>query len=169
VTVRSRKGFTLIELLVVLTIILIIAGIAIPSLIHIKINANETSAVASIRAIQTAQISYLSTYASQGYAASLAALGGPEGCAPSPATACLLDEVLASGTKDGYVFTVTAGTPVDGANTTFVASAAPAAYNHTGTRRFCATEKGGIRTDLNTSGITTPATREECARFQPLR
>ena len=43
---KRQKGFTLIELLIVLAIILIIAGITIPSLIHVKINANETSAVA---------------------------------------------------------------------------------------------------------------------------
>ena len=60
---QRQKGFTLIELLIVLTIILVIAGIAIPSLIQVKINANEASAVASIRAIQTAQTSYYATYA----------------------------------------------------------------------------------------------------------
>jgi type IV pilus assembly protein PilA len=166
---KHQKGFTLIELLIVLAIILIIAGIAIPSLIHVKINANETSAVASIKAIQTAQMSYQTTYGVQGYATSLAALGGSDSCIPSPASACLLDEVLTSGTKAGYNFAVVGGNPADGANTTYVAGAAPTSYNRTGVRRFCLTEKSVIRWDANTGGSTTPPTAEECARFQAMR
>jgi type IV pilus assembly protein PilA len=166
---KRQKGFTLIELLIVLAIIVIIAAITIPSLIVVKIHANETSAVASIRAIQTAQTSYQTTYSGQGYAASLAALGGSESCTPSPATACLLDEVLASGMKAGYNFAVTGGNATKGTNTTYVAGAAPAAYNRTGVRRFCSTEKSVIRWDANTEGSTTPPTADECARFQAMR
>jgi type IV pilus assembly protein PilA len=166
---KRQTGFTMMELLIVLAIILVIAGITIPSLIHVKIHANETSAVASIKAIQTAQISYQTTYVAQGYAASLAALGGSDSCTPSPATACLLDEVLTSGTKAGYNFVVVSGSPATEANTTYVAGAAPAAYNRTGVRRFCATEKSVIRLDSNTEGSTTPPTAEECARFQAMR
>jgi type IV pilus assembly protein PilA len=166
---KRQKGFTLIELLIVLAIILVIAGIAIPSLIHVKINANETSAVASIKAIQTAQTSYQATYPAQGYASSLAALGGSDSCTPSPTTACLIDEVLTSGTKAGYNFAVAGGNSVSGGNTTFIAGAAPQAYNRTGVRRFCATEKSVIRWDANSEGSTTPPTAEECARFQAMR
>jgi type IV pilus assembly protein PilA len=166
---KRQMGFTLIELLIVLSIILIIASIAIPSLVHVKSSANETSAVASIKAIQTAQMSYQTTYAAQGFASSLAALGGSDPCTPSPATACLLDEVLSSGVKAGYNFVVAGGNPANGANTTYVAGAAPAAYNRTGVRRFCLTEKSVIRWDANTEGSTTPPTAEECARFQALR
>jgi type IV pilus assembly protein PilA len=165
---NHQNGFTLIELLIVLAIILIIAGITIPSLIHVKINANETSAVASIKAIQTAQLAYQTTYQAQGYASSLAALGGSDSCTPSPAAACLLDEVLSGGTKAGYNFAVVGGNPANGANTTYVAGAAPEAYNRTGVRRFCLTEKGVIRRDANTEGSTTPPTAEECARFQAM-
>jgi type IV pilus assembly protein PilA len=166
---KRQKGFTLIELLIVLAIILVIAGIAIPSLIHVKINANETSAVASIKAIQTAQTSYQATYAAQGYASSLAALGGSDSCTPSPANACLIDEVLTAGTKAGYNFSVVGGNAVKGGNTTYVVGAAPQAYNRTGVRRFCATEKSVIRWDANTERSTTPPTAEECARFQAMR
>jgi type IV pilus assembly protein PilA len=166
---KRQKGFTLIELLIVLAIIVIIAAITIPSLVQVKIKANETSAVASIKAIQTAQMSYQTTYPAEGYASSLAALGGSESCTPSPATACLLDEVLSSGTKAGYTFAVAGGNPVSGVNTTYVAGAAPSAYNHTGVRRFCSTEKSVIRWDANTEGSTTPPTAEECARFQAMR
>jgi len=166
---KRRKGFTLIELLIVLAIILIIAAITIPSVTGAKIRANETSAIASIKAIQTAQTSYQASYPGQGYASSLAVLGGSESCTPSPAKACLLDEVLASGIKAGYNFAVIGDNATQGANATYVAAAAPAAYNHTGLRRFCSTEKNVIRWDANTEGSSAPPTAEECAQFQALR
>jgi hypothetical protein len=134
-----------------------------------KGNANETSAAASLKAIQTAQMSYQTTYSARGYASSLATLGGADPCTPSEATACLLDETLTSGEKAGYNFAVVAANPVGGANTTYVAGAAPAAYNHTGTRRFCSTEKNVIRSDANTEGITVPPTAEECVHFKAMR
>jgi len=166
---KRQKGFTLIELLIVLAIILIIAAITIPSLTAMKIHANEASALASIKAIQTAQTSYQTSYPAQGYAGSLAVLGGSESCTPSPATACLLDEVLTGGMKAGYNFAILGGNPSNGANTTYVAAAAPAAYNHTGVHRFCSTEKNVLRWDANTEGSTTPPTAEECLRFQAMR
>jgi type IV pilus assembly protein PilA len=166
---KRERGFTLIELLIVLAIILIIAAVTIPSLIVVKMHANETSAVASIKAIQTAQASCQTTYGIQGYAGSLAALGGPESCTPSPATACLLDEVLTSGVKAGYNFAVAGGNPAPQANANFVVGAAPASYNRTGIRRFCSTEKNLIRWDANPEGSMTPPTAEECARFQAMR
>jgi prepilin-type N-terminal cleavage/methylation domain-containing protein len=166
---KRQKGFTLIELEIVLGIILIIAAIAIPTAIGAKIRADETSAIAAIKTIETAQASYETAYPAQGFASSLAALGGPDSCTPSPENACLIDEVLTDGTKSGYVFTVTSNNPAHGANTTYVAAAAPISYNRTGARRFCATEKNVIRWDANTAGSTTLPTPEECAHFQPTR
>ena len=56
------KGFTLIELLIVVALILIIAAISVPSIINAKINADEASAVASIRAINGAEVTYQAVY-----------------------------------------------------------------------------------------------------------
>jgi type IV pilus assembly protein PilA len=68
---RSTKGFSLIELLIVVAIILIIAAIAVPSFLHSRMAANESAAVATIRTLNTAQISYSSAYPSVGYSSTM--------------------------------------------------------------------------------------------------
>ena len=73
---QKKKGFSLIELLIVVAIILVIAAIAIPSLLRARIAANESSAVSSLRALNTAQISYSTFYATVGFATTLTNLAG---------------------------------------------------------------------------------------------
>lgn len=108
---REPKGFSLIELLIVVTIILIIAGIAIPSLLRSRIAANEASAVGSLRTIDTAEITYASSYPNFGFT-DLAKLGGT-GNSSSYTNALLLDPVLGctggtiSCSKSGYDFVPT--------------------------------------------------------------
>ena len=94
----STKGFSLIELLIVVFIILIISAIAIPSLLRSRQAANESAAVADLRTINTAQITYLSS--AQGNYGNITQLMG----------AGLLDSRFA-GVMSGYNFSVaTSGT-----------------------------------------------------------
>ena len=162
-----QRGFTLLELMIVVALILIIAAIAIPSMIDSKMNANEASAVGSIRAISTAEVSYQATYG--GYAESLANLGGAEPCRKSAETACLLDQSLAGGVKSGYRFVAVGGSPSGGVNTSYMVGAAPEVFDRTGKRMFCSTDKNVIRADLNAGGSTTPPEAEQCAGFEALR
>jgi prepilin-type N-terminal cleavage/methylation domain-containing protein len=138
---RKQKGFSLIELLIVVAIILIIAAIAIPNLLRARIAANESSAVASIRTVNTAMISYNSAYPTVGFAANLAALGGTCTGTVTPAsnTACLIDSQLASGTKSGYTFAAT------GTAGSYFTYGNPVTLNSTGVNSFCSIQDAVVR------------------------
>jgi prepilin-type N-terminal cleavage/methylation domain-containing protein len=131
---RSQKGFSLIELLLVVAVILIIAAIAIPNFMRARMTANESSAVASLRNIDTAQVSYASSNPLQGFASDLNTLG--------PANASLLDNILgcpagvgtASCEKSGYTFNITAGAGVP--LNTYSANGNPSTPGTTGNRYF---------------------------------
>src|SRR3984885_10815968 len=104
---KKQKGFSLIELLIVVAIILIIAAIAIPNLLRSRMAANEASAVGSIRTMNTAAITYNSTYGN-GFPQNLTILTGTG--STSYTNAELIDTVLGAGAKSGYNFTLTGGT-----------------------------------------------------------
>jgi len=161
---RKQKGFSLIELLIVVAIILIIAAIAIPNLLHARMAANESSAVASIRTINTAEITYNSTYPTVGYAPVLAALGGVAPCTSSQVTACLIPSDLAAGNKNGYAFVAngSGGTP----NTMYFTTAVPVAVNQTGIRSFCSFEDAVIRVQPTGAPIGSEAA---CEALTPLQ
>jgi prepilin-type N-terminal cleavage/methylation domain-containing protein len=98
---KTSKGFSLLELLIVVAIILIVATIAIPSLLRSRQAANESSAVANVRSLNTAQVSYSSS------------AGGTFGTITDLTNAGLVDTRFA-GTFSGYNFTVTlAGNALD--------------------------------------------------------
>jgi type IV pilus assembly protein PilA len=138
------KGFSLIELLIVVTIILVIAAIAIPSLLMSRISANEASAVGSVRSINTSQVTY--DTACNFYAATLSELNSGTIC---PAAAGTIDVVLAAGQKSGYIITsISPGTTANGTNdTTFDINADPITQGVSGQRHFFSNESLVIRVD----------------------
>ncbi len=152
---KKQKGFSLIELLIVVAIILIIAAIAIPNLLRARIAANESSAVASLRTLNTAQISYNSGYPTVGFAAGLSNLAGTSCSPPSSTGACLIDTQLASGTKSGYAFSMvgSGGTPAS----TYTAIASPLTPNQTGVRYFCSFADAVVRYSATAIATCTTA------------
>src|SRR5215510_3492725 len=94
---NKKNGFSLLELLIVVAIILIIATIAIPSLLRSRQAANESHAVANLRTLNTAEVQYISSQRSYG--------GLPE-----LVTTGLLDQRYTAGSA-GYSFAVQIAAP----------------------------------------------------------
>jgi type IV pilus assembly protein PilA len=112
---RKQKGFSLIELLIVVAIILIIAAIAIPNLLRARISANEAAGASTVRTINTAEVTYSTTYI--GFAPSLTMLGPAAvdctiASVVTAANACLIDGVLGNTpfTKGAFKYNITSST-----------------------------------------------------------
>jgi len=146
----SGSGFSLIELLIVVAIILIIVAIAIPSMLRARMAANQADAVENCRTITSAEAIYYTTY-SVGFAPSLGSLSGDPTSAPSATDAQLIDQVLATGTKNGYQFTYAALSPdPTGAPQDYSLNADPTTPNVTGINHYFTDEPSVIH--VSTTG-----------------
>lgn len=130
----TPRGFTVLEMMIVVTIILIIAAVEIPNLMRARMSANQAAAVANLKSIEAAEITYAVTY-NRGYSSTLSQLG-PSSQAASTQAADLIDGMLAGGQKGGYSYLYVPGPVIDGKVETYTLKAAPSMPCSTGVQYY---------------------------------
>lgn len=150
----------MVELLLVVSIILLLASLAIPNLLASRRAANEASAISALRTLHGAQLTYKTTYGSGLYAGTLSSLEGQR----------LVDSTIGSGVKAGYTFEVTANPPSGTSAATFSISAVPTTSSglaQTGARNFCVRTEGVIRAETGAAMLGIHIPYDECVDGQP--
>jgi len=159
---NNPRGFSLIELLIVVAVILVIAAIAIPNLMRSRVAANQASAVGSLHVINTAEVTYSSTYG--GYTPTLGYLGPPEsGTQVVASGAGLIDSILSGGSpgatessKSGYTFTYSAGVADSSGHVyAYTVIATPITVGSTGNNYYYTDQTGVIRQNSTTQAGST--------------
>jgi type IV pilus assembly protein PilA len=169
---QQQAGFTLVELLIVVAIIGIIASIGVAQVMRARLVANETSAIGSMRTVNSAQMSYSAAAGQGGFATGLVVLATPCAGGTTPFIAAELNPAAASATpagasgllKSGYIVDLVgngiAGPPdCNGAPTNgdYTATAVPRSVGASGDRGFNTSARGTIFFDPNGLGTgTTP-------------
>jgi type IV pilus assembly protein PilA len=157
---RGRHGFTLLELMIVVSLIAIIVSIALPNIMRSRMNANESSAIGSMRTIATGQFGFkaagfvdANNNGDSDYG-TLVQLADPTGDGSTPG---FIDEVLASGAKLGYSYQMNVTLGGSDTAATFECVAAPLASGRSGYQQFFVDDSGVIRftADGNTPTVNS--------------
>lgn len=141
--------------------VLIIAAIAIPNLLRARMALNEAAAVGSLRALNSAAVQYAVAF-QNGYPSSLDVFGSGAAADGDCNHAALIDPLLVTGRKSGYVFIYTAAFPdrsskpaispkaaamgcTSGGASGYSITADPIQPNATGRRHFYTDQTGILR------------------------
>ena len=130
---KKNQGFTLVELIIVISVIAVLAAVAIPNFLRVKVHSNESAAVGNLRTMSSAAEAFRSTQNPPAYAASFDVMVNTN---PS-----YLDSAWTSGPRQGYVFTYS----VAGDNSTFSTTALPQFPNISGVNSYCVDQTGVVR------------------------
>jgi len=164
----EERGLTFVEVMIAASFVLLSVAVAVPHYARSRMAKNEVAAVNSLREVYQAELAYQATYPKVGFPENIRALGGAAPCKASEKTACLIANSVAAGLDNGFHFAAKGETPINGANTTFTAGAAPETVNGTGTHLFCTMQDGKIRWDNNLAESSTPPDTNLCPQFRVL-
>lgn len=161
-TGKRDQGFTLIELLIVVAIISIIAAIAVPGLMSARMSGHETSALTSLKVVNSSEVAYSVSCGNNGFAVAFTVLA-----TPSPTKGFISADLgVATPVKSGYNFSLAAS---PGANagpndcngvatqTGYYATAVPTGFGTTGSKSYATTADNTVYQAFSATAPTVTA------------